>query len=33
VPFPTDEAMVYQTGETLKNMTRDILVRNKNVLK
>jgi hypothetical protein len=33
VPFPTDEAMVYQAGETLKNMTRDILVRNKNVLK
>ncbi|HCQ30240.1 MAG TPA: hypothetical protein DIU39_08145 [Flavobacteriales bacterium] len=33
VPFPTDEAMVLQAGETLKKMTRDILVKNKNLFK
>ncbi len=33
VPFPPDDQMILQAGETLKKMTRDILVKNKKMFK
>lgn len=33
IPFPTDDALIIQSGETLKNMAKDILVKNKDFLK
>jgi hypothetical protein len=33
MPFPRDEPLILQAGEVLKNMTKDIIVRNKNFLK
>jgi len=33
LPFPADEPLILQAGEQLKNMTKDIVVRNKNFLK
>ena len=32
-PFPKDEPLILQAGDVLKNMTKDIVVRNKNFLK
>lgn len=33
LPFPVDELLILQAGEVLKQMTKDIVVRNKNFLK
>jgi len=33
MPFPKDEAMIMQAGETVKLMTKDIIVNNKSFLK
>ena len=33
MPFPRDEPLILQAGEVLKNMTKDIIVRNKSFLK
>jgi hypothetical protein len=33
LPFPRDEPLILQAGDVLKNMTKDIIVRNKNFLK
>jgi len=33
LPFPADELLILQAGDVLKQMTKDIVVRNKNFLK
>ena len=33
LPFPRDEPLILQAGEVLKNMTKEIIVRNRNFLK
>lgn len=33
LPFPSDEPLILQAGEVIKNMTKDIIVKNKSFLK
>ena len=33
IPFPKDEDMIFQAGEVIKTMTKDIIVQNKSFLK
>ena len=33
MPFPKDDDMIFQAGEVIKKMTKDIIVSNKSYLK